>query len=104
MKSSLEVWVTDSHIHDNHNSGILARANVPLHISSTRISHNRIGVSVVGTSNGVVQIDHSSISNNSWYGLFVNHSNIPMMQSVITDSNIVANATAVKLQEYAFVP
>jgi hypothetical protein len=104
MSSSLDVWVTNSKIHDNNNSGVLAAANVPIHISNSKIFNNDIGVSVVGASNGVAQIDHSTLSNNSQYGLFVNHGGIPLMQSVITSSNIVANGQAVQLQEYAFVP
>jgi Right handed beta helix region len=99
MNSSLDVWVTNSSIHDNNNSGVLATANVPIHISSTEIYNNDIGVAVVGTSNGVVEIDHSSLHDNSSYGLFTNHSSPPVMQSFITQSNITDNWVGVRLHE-----
>jgi Right handed beta helix region len=104
MSSSLEVWVTNSIIHHNNNSGILSTANVPIHVSQTLISDNDVGVSVVGTSNGVVQIDHSSLSNNLRYGLFTNHSTAPLMQSFITESNITGNPAGVRLQEMPSTP
>jgi hypothetical protein len=99
MNSSLDVWVTNSWIHDNNNSGVLATANVPIHISSTAIYRNDIGVAVVGTTNGVVQIDHSLLDNNQVYGLFINHSNAPVMQSFITHSTITDGANGVRLNE-----
>jgi hypothetical protein len=98
MNSSLDVWVTNSWIHDNNNSGVLATANVPIHISTTAIYNNDIGVAVVGTTNGVVQIDHSSLDNNL-YGLFINHSNAPVLQSFITQSNVTDNWIGVQLNE-----
>jgi hypothetical protein len=105
MNSSLDVWVTNSKIHDNNNSGVMATANVPIHISSTLIYNNDIGVSVVGSTNGVVEIDHSGLYNNSVYGLFTNHSSTPFMQSFITQSNISGNLrTGVRLQEGASTP
>ena len=99
MNSSLDVWVTNSRIHDNNNSGVLATANVPIHISSTEIDHNDIGVAVVGTTNGVVEIDQSSLHHNSTWGLFISHSNAPLMQSFIKKSNIMDNARGVQLYE-----
>jgi len=98
MNSSLDVWVTNSMIHDNNNSGVLATANVPIHISSTEIYRNDIGVAVVGATNGVVEIDHSSIRNNST-GLYINHSDVPVLQSFITQSNITGNDRGVQLNE-----
>jgi hypothetical protein len=99
MNSSLDVWVTNSSIHDNNNAGVLATANVPIHISSTEIHHNDIGVAVVGTTNGVVEIDHSSLHHNSTWGLFISHSDAPVLQSFITQSNITGNARGVQLYE-----
>ena len=68
-------------------------------MSSTEIYNNDIGVSVVGTTNGVVEFDHSSLHNNSTWGLFISHSNAPVLQSFITMSNITGNARGVQLYE-----
>jgi hypothetical protein len=105
MDSSVQVSVDHAWIHDNNNSGILATSYAPIHVSGTIIDNNDIGVSAVGTSGGAFVIEHSSLSYNGVHGIFTNHSIAPLMQSVVTYSDIIGNGnTGVRLQEDAFTP
>jgi hypothetical protein len=105
MDSSVQVLVDHAWIHDNNNSGILATSYAPIYVSGTIIHNNDIGVSAVGTSGGAFVIEHSSLSYNGVYGLFTNHSTAPLVQSVVTYSDIIGNGrTGVRLQEDASTP
>jgi hypothetical protein len=97
--SSSSPVIDHSRILFNNNTGVQSTGSGIITVRHSMIADNTAGVAVSGTVNGAASVTDSTIYENSWVGFLTNHSQWPARQTVLQNSNLVGNDSAIRLQE-----